>query len=136
MFRFWRNPLLILHVRSSLRPARAAMAAVLSLIVCGLIAMGCWSGNSGNVREFWSSFYGWVLGAQFVLLGGWSASMCGHAVAQERQLKTFDFLKTTRLSSAEIMVGMVLGAPIVAYFIIAYRKRDWPFAAPSSPGRT
>jgi hypothetical protein len=95
------------------------MAAVLSLIVCGLIAMGCWSGNSGNVREFCSSFYGWVLGAQFVLLGGWSASMCGHAVAQERQLKTFDFLKTTRLSSAEIMVGMVLGAPIVAYFIIA-----------------
>ncbi len=119
MLRFWRNPLLILHVRSSLRPARAAMAAALSLIVCGLIAMGCWSGNSGDLREFWSSFYGWVLGAQFALLGGWSASMCGQAVAQERQLKTFDFLKTTRLSAAEIMVGMVLGAPIVGYFIVA-----------------
>jgi hypothetical protein len=119
VFRFWRNPLLILHVRSSLRPARAAMAAALSLIVCVLIAMGCWSGNSGNLREFWAHFYGYLLGAQFGLLGVWSASMCGQAVAQERQLKTFDFLKTTRLTALEIMVGMVLGAPIVAYFIIA-----------------
>ena len=95
------------------------MAAALSLIVCGLIAMGCWSGNSGNAKEFWVSFYGWMLGAQFALLAAWSASMCGQAVAQERQLKTFDFLKTTRLTTAEIMVGMVLGAPIVAYFIVA-----------------
>ena len=119
MFRFWRNPLLILHVRSSLRPTRAAMVAVLSLVVCGLIAMGCWSGNSGNLREFWAYFYAWLLGTQFALLGVWSASMCGQAVAQERQLKTFDFLKTTRLTTLEMMVGMLLGAPIVAYFIIA-----------------
>src|SRR5579862_5707350 len=95
------------------------MAAVLALIVCGLIAMGYWSGNSGELKEFWASFYAWMLGAQFALLGAWSASLCGQAVAQERQLKTFDFLKTTRLSAAEIMVGMVLGAPIVGYFIIA-----------------
>jgi hypothetical protein len=119
VFRFWRNPLLILHVRSSLRPTRAAMVAVLSLVVCGLIAMGCWSGNSGNLREFWAYFYAWLLGTQFALLGVWSASMCGQAVAQERQLKTFDFLKTTRLTTLEMMVGMLLGAPIVAYFIIA-----------------
>ncbi len=119
MFRFWRNPLLILHVRSSLRPARALMAAALSLIVSGLIAMGCWSANSGNVQEFWAHFYGYLLGAQFGLLAVWSASMCGQVVAQERQLKTFDFLKTTRLTAMEIMIGLLLGAPIVAYFFIA-----------------
>ena len=119
MLRFWRNPLLILHVRSDLRPARAAMAAAVSLIVCVLIAMGCWSGNPGNARGFWTDFYAWLLGAQFVLLGVWSAGTCGQAVARERELKTFDFLKTTRLTAAEIMVGKLLGAPIVAYFIVA-----------------
>ena len=119
MLRFWRNPLVILHARSRLRPARAAMAAALSLVVCGLIAMGCWSGHSGNLKDFWAYFYGILLGGQFTLLGFWSASQCGQAVAQERQLKTFDFLKTTRLTTAEIMVGMWLGAPITAYFVIA-----------------
>ncbi|MGD1102430.1 MAG: hypothetical protein ABSA59_10220 [Terriglobia bacterium] len=119
MLRFWRNPLLILHVRSDLRPARAAMAAAVTLIVCILIAMGCWSANSGNARRFWVEFYAWLLGAQFVLLGAWSAGTCGQAVARERELKTFDFLKTTRLTAAELMVGKLLGVPIVAYFIVA-----------------
>jgi hypothetical protein len=118
VLRFWRNPLLILHVRSELRPARAAMAAAVSLVVCILIAMACWSGNSGHAHGFWHDFYAWLLGSQFVLLGVWSASTCGQAVARERELKTFDFLKTTRLTAAEIMVGKLLGAPIVAYFIV------------------
>jgi ABC-type transport system involved in multi-copper enzyme maturation permease subunit len=119
VLRFWRNPLLILHVRSDLRPARAVTAAVVTLVVCTLIGMGCWSVNSYDPPRFWTEFYGWVLGAQFVLLGVWSAGTCGQAVARERELKTFDFLKTTRLTPAEIMVGKLLGAPIVAYFIVA-----------------
>jgi multisubunit Na+/H+ antiporter MnhC subunit len=119
VLRFWRNPLLILHVRSDLRPARAVMAAAVALIVCALIAMGCWSGNPGNAKGFWADFYAWLLGCQFVLLSVWSAGTCGQAVARERELKTFDFLKTTRLTAAELMVGKLLGAPIVAYFIVA-----------------
>ena len=119
MLRFWRNPLLILHLRADLRPAQAAMAAAVSLVVCILIAMGCWSANPGNAQGFWTGLYSWLLGAQFVLLGVWSAAACGQSVARERELKTFDFLKTTRLTAAEIMVGKVLGAPIVVYFIIA-----------------
>ena len=119
MLRFWRNPLLILHVRSDLRPARAVAAAAIALVVCLLIAMGCWSANSGTPPRFWTDFYFWLLGCQFVLLGVWSAGTCGQAVARERELKTFDFLKTTRLTPAEIMVGKVLGAPIVAYFLVA-----------------
>ncbi len=119
MLRFWRNPLLILHVRSDLRPARAATAAAVTLIVCVLIGMGCWSGDNGHAGEFFRHFYAWLVGGQFVLLGVWSAGTCGQAVARERELKTFDFLKTTRLTAAELMVGMLLGRPIVAYFIVA-----------------
>ena len=99
--------------------ARAAMAAAVTLIVCMLIAMGCWSADKGHARDFLGDFYTWLLGSQFVLLGVWSAGTCGQAVARERELKTFDFLKITRLTPAEIMVGKLLGAPIVAYFIVA-----------------
>ena len=118
MLRFWRNPLLILYVRSDLRPARAVMAAAVTLLVCVLIAMGCWSADDGHAGDFFRHFYDWLVGSQYVLLGVWSAAACGQAVARERELKTFDFLKTTRLTPAEIMVGKVLGAPIVAYFIV------------------
>jgi hypothetical protein len=119
VLRFWRNPLLILHVRADLRPARAVMAAAIALIVCVLIGMGCWSANSGNTTRFLTKFYSWLLGSQYVLLAAWSAATCGQAVAREREMKTFDFLKTTRLTPAELMVGKLLGAPIVAYFVLA-----------------
>ena len=79
MLDFGRNPLLILHARSELRPARAAIVAAISLIVCFLIAMGCWSANPGNERGVWVDFYGWLLGAQFVWLGVWSAATCGQS---------------------------------------------------------
>jgi hypothetical protein len=119
VLRFWRNPLLILHVRSELRPARAARAAAVALVVCTLLGMACWSADHGHDRDFFRDFYAWLLGAQFVVLAAWSAGTCGQAVARERELKTFDFLKTTRLTAAELMVGKLLGAPIMAYFIVA-----------------
>ena len=72
MLRFWRNPLLILHVRSDLRPARAATAAAVSLIVCILIAMGCWSGNNGNAPG--------ILAGLLRMVGGRSVCAAGSLV--------------------------------------------------------
>ncbi len=119
MLRFWRNPLLILHVRSELRPARAATAVAVTLVVCILVAMACWSADHNDVREFFRDLYGWLLVSQFAVLGVWSAMACGQAVTRERELKTFDFLKTTRLTAAELLVGKLLGAPILAYLVAA-----------------
>jgi len=118
MHRFWRNPLLILHVRSELRPTRAVMAAAITLVVCILMAMGCWSADHSTVYEFCRDLYTWLLTSQFVVLGVWCALACGQAVVRERELKTFDFLKTTRLTAAELLVGKLLGAPILAYFLV------------------
>jgi hypothetical protein len=119
VLRFWRNPLLILHVRSELRPARAAAAAAVTLVVCILIGMGCWSADNGHAQGFFRHFYGWLVACQFVALSAWSAGTCGQAVSREREMKTFDFLRTTRLSAAELLVGKLLGVPMVAYFILA-----------------
>ena len=58
------------------------------------------------------------MGFQFTVLGVWCAFACGESVSQERLLKTYDFQRTTGLSSAELMLGKLLGSPVLGYFVI------------------
>ncbi len=116
---FWRNPEFVRHVRAELRPARALSAAALALVICSLVGLSAWGNTEQNqTREFFKVFYLWVMGIQYVVLIFWCASACGHSIARERELKTYDFLRTTRLTSWELTVGKVLGVPILAYFTI------------------
>ncbi|HLY62146.1 MAG TPA: hypothetical protein VKV95_15500 [Terriglobia bacterium] len=116
---FWKNPEFIRYARAELRPARAVTAAALALVICTLIGLSCWSSTeSGAEREFFPVFYLWTMGFQFVVLTFWCASACGQAIAREREMKTYDFLKTTRLSASELLLGKVLGVPILAYYTV------------------
>jgi len=117
--RFWKNPEFIRHVRAELRPARAVTTAALALVICTLIGLSCWASvDTNNEREFFPLFYVWTVSFQFVVLTFWCASACGQAIAREREMKTYDFLRTTRLSAAELTVGKVLGVPVLAYFTV------------------
>ncbi len=118
MLPFWRNPEFVRHVRAELRPARALTAAVLVLVICALVALPCWASEEKNLQGFFQLYFGWLVGIQYVLLTVWCASTCGQAISRERELKTYDFLKTTRLSSTELMVGKILGVPVVGYFVL------------------
>ncbi|MBZ5562585.1 MAG: ABC transporter permease [Acidobacteriia bacterium] len=119
MLQFWRNPELVRHVRAEMRPARALTVGMTTVVVCVLVGLMCWSSAEGKPQPFFQTFYAWLTGLQYVVLGFWCASTCGQAIAREREMKTYDFLRTTRLSSAELMVGKLLGAPILGYFIVA-----------------
>ena len=116
---FWRNPELVRHARADLRPARALITGLLVLVICLLTALACWSAEPDNFRLFSRLFYSWLLGMQFAVMSFWCASACGQAISRERELKTFDFLKTTRLTAGELLLGKLLGAPILAYFSLA-----------------
>ncbi len=118
MLQFWRNPEFVRHVRAEMRPARVLTAGMISLVVCVLVGFMCWSATDAKRDAFFQTFYAWLTGIQYVVLGFWCASTCGQAVARERELKTYDFLRTTRLSSGELLVGKLLGAPILGYFIV------------------
>jgi hypothetical protein len=113
----WQNPEFIRHVRAELRLPRAVTVAAISLVICGLIGLSCW-GAAGNEMEFFRLTHYWLVGTQFAVLGFWCASACGQAISRERELKTFDFLRTTRLTSWDLMVGKVFGAPVLAYFAV------------------
>lgn len=119
MLRVWRNPEFVRHLRAELRPARAGTVAALALVICALVGLSVWGLERENVREFFRLYYLWLFGIQYSLLGIWCASTCGQAISRERELKTYDFLKTTRLTAAELLVGKLFGAPIVGYFAVA-----------------
>jgi len=115
---FWRNPEFVRYVRAELRPARALSSAALALVICSLVGLSAWSGEHSGPQEFFKDYYLWLMGIQYVVLIFWCASACGHAIARERELKTYDFLRTTRLTAGELTVGKVLGVPIQAYFTV------------------
>ena len=116
MLDFWRNPEFIRHVRAELRPARFASAVTITYIVIALIGMAVFNQRQAT-QELYRTFYGFIAIIAPSLLVLWCLSVGSQAVAGERELKTFDFLRTTRLSAAELMVGKLLGAPILAYVI-------------------
>jgi ABC-2 family transporter protein len=54
---------------------------------------------------------------QFGVLTFWSLLSCAQAISRERERGTWDFQRTTRLSPSELLVGKLLGEPVLAYFI-------------------
>lgn len=118
MLEFWRNPEFIRHLRAELRPARLVSAVVITYIVIALIAMAVFNQRHPSGDEY-RTFYGFIAIMAPSLMVLWCLSAGSQAVAGERELKTFDFLRTTRLRAGELLIGKLLGAPILAYVIYA-----------------
>ncbi len=115
---FWRNPELVRHARAELRPVRALTAVLVVLVIVALVALSCYGAEHNDLRAWFRIFYTWLVWAQGVVLVLWTISACSQSISGERQHKTYDFLKTTRLTSEEILVGKLLGAPILGYFSV------------------
>ena len=118
MHRFWQNPEMIRHVRAELRVSRAWTIGILVCVLCFLLGLVCWLIIQKFNVEFFRSFYIATLVVQFLGVGFACGFRCGGTVIRERELKTFDFQITTRMTAAELMVGKILGVPIVAYFAV------------------
>lgn len=142
MLKFWRNPEFVRHLRAEMRPARAITVALVVLLLCVLIGLACWSSQQSmlelsernaklyggqwidyakRVREYtprhtWRLIAQWMFGLQAGLVSFWSLMMCAQSVSGERDRKTWDFQRTTSLTSAELAIGKVLGEPVLAYF--------------------
>ena len=142
MLKFWRNPEFVRHLRAELRPARVITVAFVIFFLCALIGLACWAERQtelenairyahqydgkwsaysenlqhDNVRLTWLLLAKWLLGLQAGLLTFWSLFSCAQSVTGERDRKTWDFQRTTSLTSAELLVGKLLGEPVLAYF--------------------
>lgn len=144
MLRFWNNPEFVRHRRAELRPVRAITVGVVVLVVCVLVGLACWASQQAmleatrqSAQEFdgrwterlaklekehaqiiWLLFYKWLIGMQGVALTFWTLFSCAQSVSGERDRKTWDFQRTTRLTPAEILIGKLLGEPVLVYFAV------------------
>ena len=120
----WRNPELIRHARADLRPTRMVTAAAVSVLLCALLFLMFYHSSdpatsAPGEREIPTALYISLVSGQALVLCLWCLSSCGQAISSERSLKTFDFLRTTRLTSGELLLGIVFGVPLMAYFVVA-----------------
>jgi hypothetical protein len=132
MPRFWSNPEFARHRRAELRPVRAITVAAVVIVMCVLLAMACWSYEQNLLartaatdalqqdfaRNTWLLFYRWLVGLQGIALTFWTLFSCAQSVSGERDRKTWDFQRTTRLTPAEILIGKLLGEPVLMYFAV------------------
>jgi hypothetical protein len=111
----WANPELLRNARIQLRPGRAIAAA----IICAAISLTAWSfysyspGNKNSTALFIFTF---SLQTIVLLIGG--GISCLQSVHREKELNTFDYQRVTRLTSLELALGKLFGAPITAYFVV------------------
>jgi ABC-2 family transporter len=140
--RIFGNPEFVRHLRAELRPARATAVVIIIVVVCILVGLSCWTSVQRNLesaryaashfdgfwvarlqqlekdksRDAWLLSYKWLLGIQGVVLTFWTLLACTQSISGERERKTWDFQRITRLTPAKMVGGKLLGEPVLAYF--------------------
>ena len=140
----WSNPEFVRQRRAELRPGRAMTAAAVVVLMCILLGLGhagvrsrisrgtCnaprrsmerrhglsgWMFSNRILRATHGCFFRWLVGLQGVALTFWALFSCAQSVSGERDRKTWDFQRTTRLTAAEL-TGKLLGEPVLVYFAV------------------
>lgn len=141
MTAIWKNPEFVRHLRSELRMTRALTIAAVVVAIATLIWLGCWGSRASEMALMhrspvnftperlaemdrqspivvWFAFYRIMMYAQLGILTLWSLFSCAQSVSGERERKTWDFQRATRLSAGELLIGKLLGEPVLTYFIV------------------
>jgi len=141
MMPIWKNPEFVRHFRAELRTTRALTVAAVVVVIAILIWLGCWGSRASEMalvhrqsvhfraerlaemdREtpfvVWFGFYRILMYAQLGILTFWSLFSCAQSISGERERKTWDFQRSTRLSAGELLAGKLFGEPLLAYFIV------------------
>jgi len=145
MLKFWQNPEFVRHVRSELRRTRTLSVLAVVAVLWILIGLGAWAGHNAEIErihrysvdghptqaemdrmeqqstvEFWRLYYRTLMMGQVGILTFWVLFACAQSVSGERERKTWDFQRTTRLSPGELLIGKLLGEPVLAYVIVLF----------------
>ena len=130
MLKFWQNPEFVRHLRSELRRTRALSVLAVLLVLWILLALGCWAERDSEMQRIRSYsdasgrptaaelqlmeqrnpietaqlYYRFLMMGQAGILSFWVLFACAQSVSAERERKTWDFQRTTRLSAAELLI--------------------------------
>jgi ABC-type transport system involved in multi-copper enzyme maturation permease subunit len=143
MMPIWRNPEFVRHLRAELRTTRALTVAAVVVVFAVLTWLGCWGSRASDMAVMhryatnlhftaerlaemdrqtpiivWFNVYIILMYAQLGILTFWSLFSCAQSISSERERKTWDFQRATRLSPGELLTGKLFGEPVLAYFIV------------------
>ena len=119
MSAFFNNPEMLRNARIQLRPGRAIAA----IVICAAISLTVWYSFEPrdptlSVTGTFIQMFKFILQLQIVvlLIGGGIYELL--SVHREKELNTFDYQRVTRLTSFELAMGKLFGAPVLMYFIV------------------
>jgi hypothetical protein len=114
----FNNPEMLRNARIQLRPGRAIAAVV----ICAAVSLTTWYSYDshsvmGSPIANSIAMFRFILQLQIVvlLIGGGIYELL--SVHREKELNTFDYQRVTRLTSFELAIGKLFGAPALMYFI-------------------
>jgi len=112
------NPEFLRNARIQLRPGRAIAAVV----ICAAVSLTAWYYRQSQ-STIWTARYESIEMFEFILrlqivvllIGGGIYELL--SVHREKELNTFDYQRVTRLTSFELGVGKLFGAPVLMSFV-------------------
>ncbi len=120
MISLFSNPELLRNVHSQLRPRKMAVVVAICAVLSLSIAYGFLHRTPSAILENEAhNLLELTLYAQTLILGAGGSIACLNNIFKEKERNTFDFQRMTRLTSAELTIGKLFGAPALMYFVCA-----------------
>ena len=119
MINMFFNPELLRMARSQLRIRKLLSVAIICIALSISIAY-LFSQREAvrDVSNQWAmTLLQFVLAAQALVLGAGGSIACLNCIFKEKEQNSFDYQRLTRLSSVELALGKLFGAPILMYFV-------------------
>lgn len=114
------NPEFVRNARIQLRRGRLIAAVIVCLAISGTIWASIMhadvDASIGNLHKA-AAVFAFTLYAQVAILLIGGGIFVLQSVHREMEHNTFDFQRVTRLSSFELAIGKLFGAPVGAYFV-------------------
>ncbi len=119
MSAFISNPEFQRNARIQLRPGRAIAA----IVICAAVSLTVWYYYENAItttvpteESFGMLKFVLILQIVVLLIGGGIYELL--SVHREKELNTFDYQRVTRLTSFELGMGKLFGAPVLMYFVV------------------
>ncbi len=114
------NPEFLRNVRSQLRPKKMLVVAFICAVLSLSTAYGFLHNTPEAIRDTEArNLLEFTLYAQALVLGAGGSIACLNNIFKEKERNSFDFQRSTRLTSVELTLGKLLGTPVFMYFVCA-----------------
>ncbi len=111
------NPELLRNFHAQLRPRKLASVAAICAALSICAAYFFFKMEEPTPREWAMSLLKLTVIAQALVLGAGGSIACLNSIFREKERNTFDFQRVSSLTSFELAIGKLFGAPILMYFV-------------------